>query len=420
MAFVVSDRIKRVVRELINLSEVQEGLDFIKKDESLQIKQQCELAAIEAPTGDELDRAKWMVEQFIALGLEDCHVDPYCNAVGLRKGKVGNRRIVVEAHLDTVFPRGSVTKVPIVEDGVISCPGIGDNTRGCISVLGAIRTLNALKIETNSDIVFMGTAREEGVGGFGGIHDFMKDNNDIAAYLCIDGDGVGGIVYQATGIKTCEVNFYAHGGHASSGFGKYANPLTAAARAAVKISNLKVPTNPRTTFCVSNFHSGNDAGIHAIPSVATIKYNIRSNSQQELENLDHRIKVILAEACQEETAYWNMDRVTFDQKYYVDVPAGSLNEHDPIVEAAYETIRFFGVEPEFIVGGATNASRPIYAGIPAVCLGIGRRDSNSRMQGIHSLHESFRVEGAYIGIQHTFLMTLSLSGVYGRIDSILG
>ena len=47
-------------------------------------------------------------------------------------------------------------------------------------------------------------------------------------------------------------------------FGDMANPLHAAARAVAKIADFQVPAVPKTTFCVSNFHAGNDAGIHAV------------------------------------------------------------------------------------------------------------------------------------------------------------
>ena len=47
---------------------------------------------------------------------------------------------------------------------------------------------------------------------------------------------------------------------------KMAQPLHAAARAVAKIADFVVPKEPKTSFCVSNIHGGNDAGIHAIAS----------------------------------------------------------------------------------------------------------------------------------------------------------
>ena len=112
--------------------------------------------------------------------------------------------------------------------------------------MGVVRVLKAMESKTKGDVVYMGTALEEGMGGLGGIRDFKIDNTDVEGYINIDGGGVGGIVYQATGMKTCEANFYGIGGHAMGAFGKVANPLHAAARAVAKSCDLFVPDDPQT------------------------------------------------------------------------------------------------------------------------------------------------------------------------------
>ena len=68
MSYVVSDRVKAIVEAVTQLDEVKNGLDFIMNEEDLQIKQQCELTLIEAPTGDELDRVSSIFENgFVEL-----------------------------------------------------------------------------------------------------------------------------------------------------------------------------------------------------------------------------------------------------------------------------------------------------------------------------------------------------------------
>lgn len=419
MDFIVSDRVKDIVSKVAALDEVSKGIEFIREEEDLQLQQQCELAAVEAPTGDELERATWMLHQFSELGLENCRIDELYNVIGVRKGITGKKKILIEAHMDTVFPRGTVTAVPTIENGEIKCPGIGDNTRGCIALLSLVRALNKMKIKTAYDLIFVGTTREEGLGSFGGFKHYMNTNEAVDAVVCVDGGGIGSILYQATGIRTCEVNFLGHGGHASSGFGKYANPAAAAARAVAMIYELRVPEKPRTAFCVSNIHAGNVAGIHAIPSEATIYYNIRSNSQEELEILDKKIHDILSKACADETERWNQDTITYRYKYLIDTKARAAGNDSNIVQTMYETLKFFKVEPEFFEGGATNASVPIEKGIEAVCLGVHSSSKPNPMKYIHSLDERFVVEKAYVGIQHLFLLVLSLAGVNNATEAII-
>ena len=289
--------------------------------------------------------------------------------------------------------------------------GAGGLTRAYTK--GAKDALDAAGIQTKGDLVFVGTVEEEGIGSFGGMLKWL-DDNQVDASISIDGPSAEGITYEATGHMTCEATFHGIGGHAHGAFGKVANPLNAAARAVAKIAEFQVPTDPKTSFCVSNFHAGNDAGIHAIVPEATIKFNLRSDSQEVLEELYQRILNALQEACDEETARWGKDTITVTHKRYCNVPAGTQDVHSPIVEATYAISSYLGYEPIFFHGGSTNCNMAIGKNIPAVCLGMGSLDC-----GAHTLQEFFETTDAHKGVQQALLLALLLAGVDGATDSIL-
>ncbi|HEV7601976.1 MAG TPA: M20/M25/M40 family metallo-hydrolase [Bradyrhizobium sp.] len=74
--------------------------------------------------------------------------------IGLRNGSGGGPKLVVSAHLDTVFPEG--TDVTVNEkDGVILAPGIGDDSRGLAALLSLIQAMNANDIKTVGDVLFV-------------------------------------------------------------------------------------------------------------------------------------------------------------------------------------------------------------------------------------------------------------------------
>ena len=200
-------------------------------------------------------------------------------------------------------------------------------------------------------------------------------------------------------------------------FGKMANPLHAAARAVAKIADFKVPENPRTTFCVSNFDAGNDAGIHAIVPEATIKFNFRSNSEEELMKLKKRIFDAIQEACDEETARWGKDTITWDCQQFCDIHAGNQDIHAPIVQAAYLAARQFSEDPEkvyFAQGGSVNGNRSVARGIPAVTLGGGLTDTKC-----HNLDEYYPMKGSYRCPQEVLMMILMTAGIEGGPESVL-
>jgi len=408
MSYNASQKVKDLLEKIVSLEEVQTALKFIEDDQDQTLENQIELTKIEAPTFHEENKAKAYLEMFKNLGLENAEIDSYGNVTGLRKGAGGKRKLVVEGHLDTVFPLGTLID-PKIRDGKVFAPGICDDTRGLVVNLTVIRALNAAGIKTSNDILFGGTVEEEGMGGLGGMKKLLEFNKDVTECLCVDGFSAKGIVYQATGFRTCEVNFYGIGGHAYAAFGVVANPLHAASRAIAKISDFQVPEDPKTTFCVSNFHAGSDSAIHAIVPQATIKFNIRSNNMDELNKLEARIKAAIQEACDEETARWGKDTITWDYKQYIDVGAGKQDEHAPIVEANHEVIKYLGYDPLWIQGGCTNANVPISQGIPALCLGIGDEDNK-----VHTLDEYFPIKDSYKGAQQTLLLALILSGIEGK------
>src|ERR1700755_3607456 len=103
------------------------------------------------------------------LGFKDASIDSEGNVIALRKGSGGGRpRLVVSAHLDTVFPEG--TDVTGKEkDGDIGAPGIGDDSRGLAAMLSMIKAMNENQVATVGDILFVGTVGEEELGNLRGV-----------------------------------------------------------------------------------------------------------------------------------------------------------------------------------------------------------------------------------------------------------
>lgn len=419
MEYTVSYAVQAALERLLAMDEIADALNWIQNDQARCVSEQKRLTLVEAPSFHEQERAEVYAGMFQELGLSDVRIDQGGNVLGLRKGQGGGPRILVEAHMDTVFPLGSVKAVK-EGDGFLFAPGISDDTRGLAIILSMIRALDACGIQTRGDLLFAGTTREEGMGGMEGVKFLLNDQQGkIDACVSIDSASMATIIYEATGLRTVEVTFHGIGGHAFGAFGQVANPLHAAARAVAKIADLQVPQTPKTTFCVSNFHAGNDAGVHAIPPSASIKINYRSNDAALLEALDQQIFQAIEEACAEETARWGKDAITWDSRTLCDIPAGSQSPHAPVVEGLYAVLKAMGLQPVFQRGGATNCSIAIAQNIPAVCIGTCYCPGGENINTLdHTLEERFPVAGAYKGVQAALLTALLCAGV-GKEPTIL-
>src|SRR5882724_9535315 len=220
--------------------KVIKTLDEIKADDATAFAEQKRITEIPAPPYKEKVRAEYYLKRFQELGFKDASIDSEGNVIGLRKGSGGRPRLVVSAHLDTVFPEG--TDVSVKEkDGATLAPGIGDDSRGLAAMLSLIQAINANGIATVGDVMFVGTVGEEELGNLRGVKALFRDHADIDGFISIDGLGVTRVVNQATGSHRYEMIFKGPGGHSFAEFG-LPSAIHAMGRAIAKISDLQTPS----------------------------------------------------------------------------------------------------------------------------------------------------------------------------------
>ena len=100
----VSGKCKERFERMRSLDSVKKALEFIENDQARTIEDQKELVLIEAPTGHEENRAREFAERLKALGLEQVHIDQGGNVISVMKGAGTGPKVLLEGHLDTVFP----------------------------------------------------------------------------------------------------------------------------------------------------------------------------------------------------------------------------------------------------------------------------------------------------------------------------
>ncbi|HEX9955385.1 MAG TPA: M20/M25/M40 family metallo-hydrolase, partial [Allosphingosinicella sp.] len=222
------------------------------------------ITEIPAPPFKEEARAKAYAAMFRTRGLTDVEIDEEGNVLGLRKGTAGGPILIVSAHLDTVFPEGTDVKVRR-EGETLHAPGVGDDSSGLATQLALIDALNAAAIRTTSDILFVGTVGEEGLGDLRGVrHLFNKGKykGRAKAFLSLDGGGMDSMVTGGAGSRRYRVTFKGPGGHSYGAFG-IVNPMAALAGAVTELYAIKVPANPKTTYSASVVGGG--TSVNAIP-----------------------------------------------------------------------------------------------------------------------------------------------------------
>ena len=398
--------IETAYQAILANAKVVKTLEDIKADDDTAFAEQKRITEIPAPPYKEKVRAEYFLKRMQELGFKEASIDSEGNVIALRKGSGGGRpKLVVSAHLDTVFAEG--TDVTVKEkDGVILAPGIGDDSRGLAALLSLIKCINANELATVGDVMFVGTVGEEELGNLRGVKALFRDHSDIDGFISIDGLGITRVVNQATGSHRYEMVFKGPGGHSFQEFG-LPSAIHAMGRAIAKISDLQTPSDPKTTFTVGTVTGG--TSVNAIAAEARMKVDMRSDSTEELLKLEARLLDLVKQAVAEENARWNSDKMTVEIKLIGDRPAGIVAIDSPIVQATQRAVTVITRAPRVtFAGSSTDSNLAMSQGIPAVTIGGGGEGGNW-----HSRNEWYKPVNAYYGPQHALLTMLVLAGLDG-------
>lgn len=371
------------------------------------------LTEIPSPPFGEAKRATAYREMLAKHGLTDVETDAEGNVMGMRRGTApaGGKVIVVSAHLDTVFPAG--TDVKVRREGTkLFAPGIGDDSRGLAAMLAWIRALDAAKIRTKHDILFVGTVGEEGQGDLRGVRHFFtrgKYKDRVASFYSVDGIDPAQLTHAAVGSRRYRVTFKGPGGHSFTAFG-IVNPMAAAARAITDLYEIVPPIDPKTTFAAAVIGGG--TSVNSIPDSVFVEFDMRSESATELDGLEKRFLATIDRAVAAENAARSTQQgaITAEKKKIGDRPAGVTPREAPIVALSAAAVRAQGFTPEY-EASSTDANVPISLGVPAITIGSGGTGNRA-----HSIDEYIDVEKkeSLRGLAVGLLSLLAVAGVERR------
>jgi acetylornithine deacetylase/succinyl-diaminopimelate desuccinylase-like protein len=394
-------------KQIINSDKFKAAQSFIEKDYDRFMSEIVQLTEIEAPPFKEEKRAKVYLEMLRQHGLANVEIDAEGNVMGIRKGTGGGPLIAIAAHLDTVFPQG--TDVKVKKKGTVwSAPGIGDDTRSLAELLSILRAMEAAKIQTKSDILFIGDVGEEGQGDLRGMkYLFQKGpyKGRISAFMSMEGGASDRLTNAGVGSKRYRVTFKGPGGHSYGAFG-IVSPAFALGNAIAKFGQLQVPSHPKTTYSVGVIGGG--TSVNSIPFESWMEIDMRSEAKAELDDLAEKFIGLMHDAVDEEnrTRDTSQGKIELKMELMGERPSGETSLDTPLVQSVSAAIKGFGMTPSFS-SSSTDSNIPISLGIPALTIGAGGRGGRS-----HSLDEFIDVEktSAVKGVTVSLAILLSVAG----------
>ncbi len=392
------------MEQLADHPKIQEAFQLIEDREDQTIEDLITITEIPAPPFMEDERAEAYKEMITEAGIDDIYRDEEGNVIGIREGTVGDKLLVLSAHLDTVFPEDVDVTVEARGDTLFA-PGIGDDSRGLVVVLEVLRAMNEVDIQTEADLWIVGTVGEEGLGDLRGVkHLFREGGPDIDYFITVDGGGETGIANKALGSHRYRVEFSGPGGHSWGAFGTV-NPAHALSRAIHYFDESAadyVAEGPRTSYNIGRIGGG--TSINSIPYDNWFEVDMRSIDQDRLNGIDDILQESIQKALEEENQRSD-DELDVDIDMVGDRPSGEIPASNPLVQRSMAAIEYVGFEPN-LQRSSTDANVPISMDIPAVRIGRGGVGG-----GAHSTDEWWKNVDQHLSIQRTLMITLAQAGL---------
>jgi di/tripeptidase len=214
----------------------------------------------------------------------------------------------------------------------------------------------------------------------------------------LDGASTDHITNRALGSRRFEVMFTGPGGHSWSDYG-VGNPVHALSRAISQFSDARLNGPPKSSFNVGFIEGG--ASVNAIPPLARAKVDIRSESNEKMDELVDWLTTAIERALEIENQRATGGKVAVKIREIGSRPAANLAEHSPILSYLRAVDSHLGIRSHLDCA-STDANIPMSLGIPAISIGAGGQGG-----GAHTTQEWFKPEGRDLGLKR-ILLTLCL------------
>jgi len=351
------------------------ALDYVGATEQEAIDLLKTLCAIPAPSHKEHKRAEFCKKWLEEAGARGVYIDEALNVVYPVNAEGSDRLTLFTAHMDTVFP--DLTPMPMEEkDGVLHCPGVGDDTAGVVMLLLTARYIAQNNIKPKDGFLMVCNSCEEANGNLKGARQLMKDyaGRVKAAYIM---DGLyNQVVNWPVAYLKYKVNITAEGGHAYLNFGNK-SAIVCAADFIKALYATPLPEGCKSSYNVGMISGG--TSINAIAQNVEMLVEMRSELNKNLDHLDGCFHKIIDKY---KAAGWGIEAE----------PLGRLpgkGDVDPQAQKKIDQklrellIQWCGSEPIFR-SGTGDLNIPMSMGVP----GVGW--AAYKVTGVHTREE--RVE----------------------------
>jgi di/tripeptidase len=229
----------------------------------------------------------------------------------------------------------------------------------------------------------------------GGIR-FLLDNTqqEIDYAVCLEGAPLGRLNFTALAMMRGEIRVEVPDEYDFSRFG-VSGAVVHMNDIINRILEIPRPTRPQTSVVFGSLHGGNT--FHELAKKATLRFEVRSESDQVANGIESRISDILQEVRARSGVQIEMDKIAFREH-------GGITFSHPLVRNCREVMESLDIEPK--IGPSMSELAALIAHkIPAVTLGL------SNGHEVNTTEEEVEIAPIFTGITQVIGVLESLNRI---------
>ncbi|MDU4961364.1 MAG: M20 family metallopeptidase [Sporomusaceae bacterium] len=372
------------------MQKKQAAFDFIDKHQEEMVDFWREVVSIESGPHEKpgIDAVAARFQQFLEGTGASCRSAEFAEAGNMLIGEIGADRsqqgVLFLGHMDTAIPAGAIKERPFtIKEGIAYGPGVLDMKGGIVSALYAIKALNNAGYDSRPIKVLL-AGDEEVLHARSTAPDvFINEAKGHAAAFNVEtGFPDNGIVVGRKGVAQFRIEVKGIAAHAGNDPENGRNAILAMAHKIIEVQD-RSTWETDTTYNVGVIQGGTTST--AVPDYAQVLIDVRYMDPDNLPAITARLEKIAAKT--------HLEGTTGACKYMHGIKPMKTTDG---VKKLFEVVKQaseengFGTPYAKFVGGASDSSYSVIAGVPTVCaIGVkgGRNHSPEEFAIVDSLFE---------------------------------
>jgi metal-dependent amidase/aminoacylase/carboxypeptidase family protein len=224
---------------------------------------------------------------------------------------------------------------------------------------------------------------------------FFLENNEreIKAGVCVEGVRLGRLSFASIGMLRGEISCSVPEEYDWSRFGA-SGAIVTLNDVINKISAIPLPRRPRSSVVFGSVRGG--TSYSTIPSNALLRFEIRSESSEQVSDISQRIEDIADEVRSDTGAEVKVD-------IFARREPGGITFSHPLARCCRDIMKALGLEPR-VAPSTSELAALIDHAVPAVTVGL------TRGQSIDKPGESIEIEPTFTGLAQLLGILLAIDG----------